>query len=284
MINTILPITYLLVCRTKVQCFNKKAERRVYQKGVFWVVENFIKATHGDLNCLDTITYTTNGEYPYLDNLWPVVEKWMAPISLALYCGGEDFQNCIDTLRYIRNCAQNKTHSELLRTFLSVHLFFENTHVPANVHSPLTDSLANCSENPMERKSYRSSSDRFFYINLARNIARDGATTHFILASDIELYPSYNLIPQFLRMIAKSGGVSLNKRTVYVLPPFEVTAESKPPKTKDELQALLHDKLAVRFHQGMCDKCHRIPDPEIWEINKADRGENRIIHITMNNF
>lgn len=117
----------------KVACFNRKAERRVYQKGDFWVVENFIKATHGDLDCRETITYTTNGEYPYLDNLWPVVQKWVAPISLALYCGGADFKNCLDTLAYIRNCAPNATTSQLLKKYLSVHLFFENTQVPENV-------------------------------------------------------------------------------------------------------------------------------------------------------
>lgn len=117
----------------KVKCFNKKAEPRVYQKGNFFVVENFIKARHGDLDCLETITYTTNGEYRYLDNLWPVVEKWAAPISLALYCGGEDYKNCLDSLAYIRNCANDTNLGFLMKKYLSVHLFFEDTQVPPNV-------------------------------------------------------------------------------------------------------------------------------------------------------
>ena len=124
----------------------------------------------------------------------------------------------------------------------------------------------------MERPTSRSKSDRFFYINVARNIARDGATTHFLLASDIELYPSVDLVPQFLTMLARSGGVTLHPRTVYVLAPFEVTVDTKPPQNKMELQALLEDQLAIRFHQGMCDRCHRIPSPELWEISSPDRG------------
>lgn len=123
----------------------------------------------------------------------------------------------------------------------------------------------------MERKTHRSNSDRFFYINIARNVARDAAITHYILASDIELFPSDNIIPQFMRMIAKSGAVELPHKTVYVLPPFEVTPETMPPKTKQELQLLLEDGLAVRFHKSLCDKCHRIPDPELWQLNSADR-------------
>lgn len=268
------------ISRTKVRCFNREAERRTYQKGNFWVVENFIKASHGDLDCLETITYTTNGEYPYLDNLWAIVQKWKAPISLALYCGGEDFKNCIDSLAYIRNCAVDQNLSWLMKIFLSVHIFFEDTQIPPTVWKPFNDSAVDCTDNPMTRPTHRSTSERHFYINVARNIARDAATTHFILASDIELYPSDDIIPQFLRMIAKSGSVFLKKNTVYVLPPFEVTIDSKPPRTKKELQGLLKDRNAVRFHQGMCDKCHRIPDPEIWEINSPDRGKRGIPSIT----
>lgn len=138
----------------------------------------------------------------------------------------------------------------------------------------MDETSVDCSENPMLRPTYRSTSGRFFYINIARNIARDAATTHFILASDIELYPSSDIIPQFLRMISRSGGIKLNKRQVYVLPPFEVTSESKPPRNKEELQMLLRDSKAVRFHKGMCDKCHRIPDSEIWEDNSPNRGKD----------
>lgn len=35
-------------------------------------------------------------------------------------------------------------------------------------------------------------------MNVGRNIARDAAMTHFILASDIELYPNPGLVKRFL--------------------------------------------------------------------------------------
>lgn len=124
----------------------------------------------------------------------------------------------------------------------------------------------------MLRKTHRSQSDRLYYINVGRNIARDGATTHFILVNDIELYPSVGLVPQFLRMMALSGSVALNQKMVYVLPPFEVTAESGVPETKQQLQQMLEDHVAFRFHRHFCDKCHRIPDNEIWEMNLDNRG------------
>jgi beta-1,4-glucuronyltransferase 1 len=35
-------------------------------------------------------------------------------------------------------------------------------------------------------------------------VARDAAMTHFILASDIELYPNPGLVQKFLEMIARN--------------------------------------------------------------------------------
>lgn len=117
-------------------CNNKSHRKRIYQKGNFWVMENFLKATHGDLNCFETITYTTNGEFPFLDNLVSIVDRWHAPISLALYCGGEeDYKNCHDTLVYLRHCLENQSAMHYLRQYLSVHIFFEDTMIPVNVSS-----------------------------------------------------------------------------------------------------------------------------------------------------
>lgn len=147
-----------------------------------------------------------------------------------------------------------------------------NSPYSLQVANAFDESNVDCSENPMLRKSYRSQSGRLYYINVGRNIARDGATTHFILVNDIELYPSVGLVPQFLRMMALSGSDALNQKQVYVIPPFEVTAESKVPKTKTQLQQMLEDHVAFRFHRWLCDKCHRIPDNELWEINSDNRG------------
>ena len=41
-------------------------------------------------------------------------------------------------------------------------------------------------------------------VNVARNIARESAATHFVFPSDIELYPSPGLINAFLDMVARN--------------------------------------------------------------------------------
>ena len=38
--------------------------------------------------CLESITFTTHGEYHYLDNLIPLLQKWRGPISVAVFAPG----------------------------------------------------------------------------------------------------------------------------------------------------------------------------------------------------
>lgn len=65
-------------------------------------------------------------------------------------------------------------------------------------------------------------------VNVARNIAREAALTHWILPSDIELYPSPNLAPRFLNMIARNAK-PLNESTkprVFPISIFEVDVKA----------------------------------------------------------
>lgn len=75
--------------------------------------------------------------------------------------------------------------------------------------------------------TYKRKNDLLYPVNVARNIARDAALTHFILPSDIELYPSPYLVPKFLNMIARNQK-PLNTSTkprVFPITIFEVDAK-----------------------------------------------------------
>lgn len=102
-------------------------------------------------------------------------------------------------------------------------------------------------------------------INIARNVARNPSLTHFVLISDIELYPSDNLVPAFLDMIAKEERQILNPRRVFPLAVYEVEAGYMNPRTKTELIYMLCRREVVRFHLQICARCHHIPDASQWE-------------------
>lgn len=63
---------------------------------------------------------------------------------------------------------------------------------------------------------YKSKHKLLYPVNVGRNIAREAALTHFILASDVELYPSPDVIRKFLEMIARNEGPLLRKNRRYV--------------------------------------------------------------------
>ena len=47
----------------------------------------------------------------------------------------------------------------------------------------------------------------FYPINVIRNVAREAATTPYVLASDVELYPSANFAKEFADMVKKLGDI-----------------------------------------------------------------------------
>lgn len=53
------------------------------------------------------------------------------------------------------------------------------------------------------KMSYRTKNKLLYPINVARNLARNASQTHFVLASDVELYPSLNLANDFIKMISE---------------------------------------------------------------------------------
>lgn len=59
---------------------------------------------------------------------------------------------------------------------------------------------------------YKAQKKLLYPVNVGRNVARETAQTHYILPSDIELYPSPNIIEKFLAMIADNSGPLLSKR------------------------------------------------------------------------
>lgn len=116
-------------------------------------------------------------------------------------------------------------------------------------------------------------SNHTYPVNVGRNIARDAARTHFVLASDIELYPNPGFIDMFLKMMAQPVyRYTLNTPSVYVLPVFEVADSSPVPEDKIELLRMLKTGDAIMFHEKICALCHTVPNYDEWlAIVKADR-------------
>lgn len=116
-------------------------------------------------------------------------------------------------------------------------------------------------------------------INVGRNIARSMAETHYVLTSDIELYPSLNIIPRFLEMVAECDTFIRRYRpAVFPLQVFEIKDGLDVPKTKPELKKLSKKGLAIPFHQDLCKECHAIPKTTEW-LNSNESDRLRIFYV-----
>ncbi|KAL4706828.1 hypothetical protein ACJJTC_010062 [Scirpophaga incertulas] len=268
--------------RLLLACNERDFNPQYVQRAEFWVLKNYVRAEHGPLLCHETITYTTHAGYEFLDNVQPLVERWMAPISLAIHAPGADFTPTVNSIRYLRDCLGN----DLVKQLVTFHLFFSNKHIPSKIPKP-NQFLAepyNCSVPPpfasTTISTYMKQKNLLYPVNVARNIARDSALTHFILPSDIELYPSPNLVPRFLNMIARNEkplNTSTNPR-VFPISIFEVDAKFQVPSTKTELQKMLAKKTAIPFHKYVCPDCHNIPQRQQW-ISAPETNQMGVFYV-----
>ena len=146
----------------------------------------------------------------------------------------------------------------------------------------------NCSLSPpflnvSSEQMYKSQKKLLYPVNVGRNVARETAQTHYILPSDIELYPSPNIIPQFLKMIADNSGPLLSKNPkVFPLHLFEVSANQQVPDSKTKLKEMLANGTAVPFHKKLCPGCHSVPKAKEWQ-NANETAELRVFHVGKRN-
>ena len=194
--------------REILKCKDHEFQTTKEQNGGFYVLRNYITADHDFIRCYETITISTFGDYTFVDNIVPLIERWLAPVSLALYAPGSDFNKTLSAIMYWRNC--NGESSDLIKKFVTFHMVFENNHMPGYIPQDF-DSLETsfqCDKKASflldKDAEYKKVNNLTFPINLLRNVARRSALTHFVFASDIELYPSVGLVDTFLDLIMRN--------------------------------------------------------------------------------
>lgn len=134
----------------------------------------------------------------------PLLERWQAPLSIAMWAPGDIFDETINAILKLRNCHEQ---SSLVLQFATFHIYFEARYLPENVPRDFDEFEQNIDCQDVNKLSNFSMSnsiktrDNLTYpINIGRNLARESALTHFVLASDIELYPNPGLVEDFLTM------------------------------------------------------------------------------------
>lgn len=90
---------------------------------------NYIPAD-GKFRCHESITIAAHGDFLFLDNVVPAIERWKGPISLTVYAPGDDFYEALESIAYLRNC-----QTPLVRELVTFHIIFNMGHQPNQVRN-----------------------------------------------------------------------------------------------------------------------------------------------------
>uniref|UniRef100_A0A1I8P7J6 Uncharacterized protein n=1 Tax=Stomoxys calcitrans TaxID=35570 RepID=A0A1I8P7J6_STOCA len=260
--------------KSQLKCKNQPLQIQMVQHGDYWVMQNLIRGRRSSkMECWESITYTTVADFTYMHHLATVVKRWMGPVSLALFAPGYDFEDAMASIQYVRNCLPE---SQLIRNYVSFHLFFHSDDLPYE-KVPSTEEEAlnweyDCQkldefyDNLDHNDMYMERANLSFPINVGRNIARQAANTHFIMSSDIELYPSLDFINQFLDMAANNYNLIMNSESpsVFALPVFELRENATLPGNKKELMAMLKTGEAMPIYSQFGKRSFILPEQHKW--------------------
>ncbi|KAL7642857.1 UNVERIFIED_CONTAM: hypothetical protein RMT77_006145 [Armadillidium vulgare] len=227
-------------------CTKLKLIPKYIQRGDYWVLQNYIKASKS-FRCNESITFSTTGELGLLNNLVQITSRWQGPVSVAVYAPGDSFEKTLETIFHLRECSSNDV--KMLVTF---HVFFDFQHIPEKVpkRHQLLKYKIDCSKIISDldvRHPYRKKNGLSYPINLARNVAKSSTSTFFTFPCDIEQYPSVNIISDFLKMLQMPDIFNTWQKRVHVIPVFEVKENEVLPMTKSELLISLKEKKAFQF-------------------------------------
>lgn len=236
------------------------------------VVDNVLQPEESEKENVTLCTHATPEFFYYLAEL---LKRWRGPISVAVFVPGSDAGLLLCFLDQLCHCLQDMSR-------VSLHFIFPHDHPPT---------LSSCPEIPKDCSppkfasslpTYRYTKDLTYPINVARNVARTRAITSFVLVSDIELFPSDDLVLKFVTMMntlrskSRSSYSTFLNRIVYVVPVFEIEYYEDIPKLKSQLINLYSQNKAFYFHRWVCSHCQRFPGLQRWILRTKESLDTSI--------
>lgn len=248
-------------------------------KSPYRVIYNVLQGSGGK-NHTNNITYCSHLTPDFLFYLTEIVVRWEGPVSIAAFVPSFDASTTLCLLQRLCFCIPEMSK-------VSLHFIFPLKYPPEHVAcDPAISGTYGCSvPNVILNKrlnTFRNQENLIYPVNVARNVARTSANTRFVLVSDIELIPSKNLIPRFIKMVPKllmkvNHEITKLKHLVYVLPVFEIDSHIlKIPQKKSELLDLYSQNKAVYFHRWICLHCQRFPGLQRWVHHQSFTLDNSI--------
>ncbi|XP_078001320.1 beta-1,4-glucuronyltransferase 1-like [Glandiceps talaboti] len=226
----------------------------------------------------DDVTIVTQCSVNNLHHLQVLAERWIGPISVAIFSPKPKMKSVYLVILHLRKCfpairqhvSFHLVHplGEMKDTVKAESLDFTDDdsmdlQVPCNEVLEWVENFQNFNQNYVDDVPYPN--------NLLRNVAWQGSGTDYVFVIDIDMLPSLELRVQFTEFIllkkqTMQWDMEEPQNQVYVLPAFEIDMDaSNFPKYRTELIELW-DKGDVRpFYQELCWKCQKHSNYTKWK-------------------
>ncbi|KAL1417231.1 hypothetical protein MTO96_027109 [Rhipicephalus appendiculatus] len=197
------------------------------ENGVDFVVhENFIASDDCPPAYADNVTLVTHATYGFLRHVEGLCDRWQGPLSVAVFAPGTDFDGALAWIDFLRRCGRRPSHSGAAST---------GDLALVKLHGRPRESLVLiCPPPPLEdASSFRRSRKVPYPANVLRNVARKLAPTHYVLVQNVRLYPSLDIVPRFMSLVAeqrRTRSFRSDGHEVYVLPVFAMTSRADGPE------------------------------------------------------
>lgn len=286
------------------------------KSGQYVTFSNYIRAMKS-FNYNSSVTLTTQATIEFMYHTLELCKRWDGPISIAVFTPGAELTIAISLIKFLRTClpaplsaciqdkvtwhiAYNLAHGPPKESLDYPRHLLDAQNFPLFVQQDLCPKFAGPEpedlirqfelelrkKNDLFPKNYRQQFQLTYPINVLRNTARLAAKTKYLLASDIELYPSKNVVPSFINYMEKHNPVDeyniTSKKFIFTFPIFEVKSNLSAPRTKSELIDLVRKGDAIFFHKYVCDACQNFPNRLDWlqDDSDSDDTELKIFAIT----
>ncbi|CBY11715.1 unnamed protein product [Oikopleura dioica] len=156
----------------------------------------------------EDITLATFATVVDIRQLWKLARKWQGPMSISLFVDGDQATIAHIAIEKFRKCSGL------------------DDSIPLHFHLVYSTSLEALTDDArlaelQQRIDFAQTGLRLPK-NLLRNIAKDSASTDFVLSADISLSPNDNLRENFLKFANKENLFDATSKQAFVIPAFEI--------------------------------------------------------------
>jgi len=171
------------------------------EKSPYRVLYNAVTGKSVNDTTQQSVSFVTHATLEYMVHIAEIARIWEGTVSVSCYLPGVDMGPALKILESLCYC-------EPAMKNVSVHIIFHLEH-PPNVTSNFNNASDSCVIPKMWLRSVRPTHNLLYPVNVARNVARQGTRSKYMLVADIELFPSAGLAQGFLEMLRRLSKLRL---------------------------------------------------------------------------